>query len=58
MWEQAWVVLLEQKQIVINVILISVTQITLVLLIQNEILQRNHSLKYMIAYFTAKIEVL
>ena len=58
MWEQAWVVLLEQKQIVINVILISVTQITLVLLIQNEILQRNHSLKYMIAYFTAKILIL
>ncbi len=58
MWEQAWITLMEQKLMVINFLWIGAVHVVIVILIQNEILNKRHSAKWIALCFAAKILLL
>ncbi len=58
MWEQAWITLMEQRFTVLNVILISLTQVVIMVLTLNEVLKRRHSMNWIISYCMIKVLIM
>lgn len=58
MWKHAWITLMEQKFVVLNVILTSATQITIGILAMDMILRRRRSPGCQLIYFSVKVLIL